>query len=185
MTCIVALKKDGVCYLAGDRMASNGFCKSSYAQPKVFKNGKFMFGYTTSFRMGQLLEHCWNPPARQEGEAEKEYLFNSVIPSIKRLFKDNDWEDSGSDPENRGGTFIMAFEGNLYRVESNYAVLEMSREFDAVGSGAYHAEATVKTLLDNTNMGAEGILTEAINSAAFFVTSCSAEMDIISDKQDQ
>ena len=61
MTCIVGVVDKGIVHMAGDKLGSNGFTKGISVRPKVFHNGDFLVGYTTSFYMGQLLEFEWVP----------------------------------------------------------------------------------------------------------------------------
>ena len=62
MTCITGMVRNGHVYMAGDLMGSNGFTGRVYPDSKVFTNGDFIVGYTSSFRMGQILEWNWHPP---------------------------------------------------------------------------------------------------------------------------
>ena len=57
MTCVVGLIEDNTIYLGADSLGSNGHSKSEYRFPKVFQNGDFLIGYTSSFRMGQMLQY--------------------------------------------------------------------------------------------------------------------------------
>ena len=57
MTCIIGLVADGRVYLGGDSAAVHGWTRRRTRLRKVFRKGPFLVGYTTSFRMGQLLEH--------------------------------------------------------------------------------------------------------------------------------
>ena len=86
MTCIVALVKEGNIWMAGDLMGSNGFTKKTYPDPKVFVNGDFVIGYTSSFRMGQILEYNWEQPPRMEGLTDRQYLQLDVIESMRACF---------------------------------------------------------------------------------------------------
>ena len=55
MTCIAGLVHDGAVYLAGDSAGCSGWDLTVRADPKVFVSGSYVMGFTTSFRMGQLL----------------------------------------------------------------------------------------------------------------------------------
>lgn len=57
MTCIIGIEtKDGKVILGGDNLGSDGHTSSLYAQSKIFKHSGMIFGYTSSFRFGQLVE---------------------------------------------------------------------------------------------------------------------------------
>jgi hypothetical protein len=55
MTCIVGIVENGKVYMGGDAAGVNGYSVRVRKDPKLFKVGEFLFGYTSSFRMGQLL----------------------------------------------------------------------------------------------------------------------------------
>lgn len=78
MTCITAMVKGDHVWMAGDLMGSNGFTKKIYPDSKVFVNGEFIIGYTSSFRMGQLLQYNWEQPPRLEGMTT-ENIFSSML----------------------------------------------------------------------------------------------------------
>jgi len=57
MTCIVGLidKESKKIYMGGDSAGVANYSLSVRKDPKVFKRYGFIFGFTSSFRMGQLL----------------------------------------------------------------------------------------------------------------------------------
>ena len=65
MTCIAAIKHEGKVYIGADSAAGKGTYLTLRADEKVFKNGKFGFGFTSSFRMGQLLRYRLSPPEQK------------------------------------------------------------------------------------------------------------------------
>ena len=52
----------GKVYIGADSLGSNGFTQSIRKESKVFKNGEFLIGCTSSFRMIDLLKWKFNPP---------------------------------------------------------------------------------------------------------------------------
>ena len=53
MTCIVAIKEGNKIYMAADSAASDGnFSQRTRIDPKIYTVGGYMFGFTSSFRMG-------------------------------------------------------------------------------------------------------------------------------------
>lgn len=55
MTCIIGLIKNKKVYIGGDSAGVDGLNITIRKDSKVFKINKFIIGYTSSFRMGQLL----------------------------------------------------------------------------------------------------------------------------------
>ena len=58
MTCIVGMVDgQGTVYIGADSLAAGGYQKTIRKDAKVFTNGIAVMGYTSSFRMGQLLRY--------------------------------------------------------------------------------------------------------------------------------
>jgi len=130
MTAIVAIAVDGKVWMGGDSAGSSGYSIYTYKNPKVFINNKFIIGYTTSFRMGQLLEYEFSPPDEIVGESDLKYMIKRVVPVIKSLFKSHDF-----DTENIGGNFIIGYNGNLFEIQRDYHIIELDKPYNACGCG--------------------------------------------------
>lgn len=146
MTCIVAKIHEGKVHMVGDQMGSNGFTHSVFNKAsKVFKVGDFLIGYTTSFRMGQILQYSWTPPVRLVTDTNDDlYLYKTVVDSIKKCFDDNSYGQK-KNVEFDGGTFIIGWKGRIFEMQDNLSLLEYDK-FSSVGCGTYHATAAMKTM---------------------------------------
>lgn len=71
LTCIVGMTHKGKVYIGADSLGSNGFTQSIRKESKVFKNGEFLIGCTSSFRMIDLLKWKFNPLVINIGERGK------------------------------------------------------------------------------------------------------------------
>ena len=161
MTCVVAYKTKSKIGIASDKCASNGYTFSKYNQPKIFRNGGFIIGYTTSFRLGQLLEYRWIPPQRGEDQTENNYIFVSVIESIKDMLVVDGFSTNGV-----GGNFIIIYNKRIFEVQDDYSLLEV-KDYCAVGCGTDEAETTLYILeqIEN-NLSIKDKLRLAIKAAA-------------------
>ena len=74
MTCIVGLVHEGVVYIGGDSAGVAGLSLTVRADEKVFQNGEFLMGFTTSFRMGQLLRYSLKPPCSYPDDDINQYM---------------------------------------------------------------------------------------------------------------
>ena len=74
MTCIVGLVHEGVVYIGGDSAGVAGLSLTVRADEKVFRNSDFLMGFTTSFRMGQLLRYSLKPPRRHPDDDIHQYM---------------------------------------------------------------------------------------------------------------
>ena len=144
MTCIVGIvTPERKVVLGGDSAGSNGFGIHTRRDPKVFKNGEFVIGYTTSFRMGQLLRFSFAQPDVKEGIDPYEYMVKAVVPAIMRVFKDGGFERKQTSGQLEGGDFLIGWRGGLYRIEEDFQVAVEGHDFAAVGSGMYVAEGAL------------------------------------------
>ena len=57
MTCIVAIAEKNVVYVGADSLGSNGNKIITRKDTKIFIRKPFIFGFTSSYRMGQLLRY--------------------------------------------------------------------------------------------------------------------------------
>ena len=68
MTCIVAWLEDEKICIGGDSAGVAVYNMQIRADEKVFKNGEMVFGFTSSFRMGQLLRFSLILPPKKENQ---------------------------------------------------------------------------------------------------------------------
>lgn len=145
MTCIIACKHKGKVHMLGDLMGSDGFTKQVHTKlTKVFNVGNFVLGYTTSFRMGQILQYNWTPPEQGKDTGDNSYIFRDVVKSLKNCFDENFYGHKDS-KEFQSGEFLIGWKGRIFKMQNNLSLLEME-DFASVGCGEYHALAAMKTM---------------------------------------
>ncbi len=137
MTCIVGLIDKNKVYIGGDScgVLSNGD-RWVRKDPKVFKVGEFSIGYTTSFRMGQILRFKFKPskPPR-DNEKLYEYMVVKFVDELRKTFQKAGFGSTGQGNGDEGGLFLVGIRNRLFKVESNYQVAETADKFDSVGCG--------------------------------------------------
>lgn len=134
MTAIAGLVSDGKVWIGGDSAGVAGYRLHLRSDPKVFKNGEFIIGYTSSFRMGQLLRFYLKPDTPKEKQDEFEYMVCSFIPSFRQIMKDNGYLKNNNGRE-EAGMFLVGWRGKLYIIEDDLQVAELSTPFAACGCG--------------------------------------------------
>jgi ATP-dependent protease HslVU (ClpYQ) peptidase subunit len=163
MTCIVALVDEtGEGYIACDSLGSNGTTKNVYRTKKIFRRGGFLFGFTSSYRMGQILQYSLSLPTRKVGQDLTEYLHTDFVLAVRNAFDEGGHEG--------GGEFIFVTEGRIFTMQSNFSILEALDAFESVGSGEDYARATMSTMSAFGLGDPETILTVAIETAANYVS---------------
>lgn len=145
MTCVVGLVNKERVYIGVDSAAVSGWTRRETNLRKVFRRGPFLIGYTTSFRMGQLLEHQLEVPKQEEGQSDMAFMVNVFIESTRDLLKARGFAKVEANAE-KGGQFLVGYRGHLYSVDSDFQVGEMTDGYDAIGSGSDFALGALHAL---------------------------------------
>ncbi len=139
MTCIVGLAVNGRVWIGGDSAGVADTDLMVRADEKVFKVGpqarEFVLGFTSSFRMGQLLRFGLDgvtPP--DNPEFLYRWMVKDFVGSGRKLLADGGYRKKEHEVE-RGGTFLVGIRGRLFRVETDFQVAENQCDYDAVGCG--------------------------------------------------
>lgn len=134
MTCIVGLIDGGKVYLGGDSAGVSGYHLVTRKDPKVFRVGDFVIGFTSSFRMGQLLAHAFTPPKRHEDTDVYAYMVTSFVDAVRDCLKAGGYARKESETE-AGGTFLVGYAGRLFEISDDYQVGEALADYAACGCG--------------------------------------------------
>lgn len=134
MTAICAVTHDGKVWMGGDSSAVAGLTLTLRADPKVFTVGHFLIGYTSSFRMGQLLRWSLVPPAQGEGVDDARFMGTAFIDAVRECLKAGGMARKDNEVE-AGGDFLVGYRGQIWEVNSDYQVGQPLDRFAAVGSG--------------------------------------------------
>ena len=175
------LDKNKYLYMAGDKCGSDGFTKDLYVKPKIFKRDDLAFGYTSSFRMGQILEYAKISKDLPNWKEEKN-VYTSFVDWAKTAMKDGGYlqEDKGVA---KGGNFIFYNGKTLYEVQNDFSILVPEDGLLAVGSGEYHAKAIMRTYMalvkkEQIKFDIDLLVTLVYDTVSSLVTSVSREYDL-------
>jgi ATP-dependent protease HslVU (ClpYQ) peptidase subunit len=134
MTCIVALVDGDDVIVGGDSAAVAGLNVIVRKDHKVFHNGPAVMGFTTSFRMGQLLRFNLDIVEKHPNIDAYEWMCKMVIPEVRHTLKEGGLAQIEDNVES-GGTFLMGAYGRLFEVDEDFQVGEPHDEYAAVGCG--------------------------------------------------
>ena len=141
MTCIVGIESKGCVWIGGDSASSDGYTVQISANDKVFRKGSFLFGFTTSWRMGQIIQYCFQPPEHTASVSDMEYLVTQFIPALREKYEAEKW-GRAENGRSEGGQFLLGYKDRLYQVQPDYHVHAATCEgdvYDSVGSGFQYA----------------------------------------------
>lgn len=146
MTCIVGLVEpvSGSVFIGGDSAAVAGW-QMETAKSKVIRNPPFIAGYTTSFRMGQILQYHVRVPYPTDEEDIEEWAVIKFVPSLREAFKEHGFLKVKESQE-ESGTFLMGIRGHLFAMHDDFQALCLP--YSAVGSGATVALGSLFTTKD-------------------------------------
>lgn len=177
MTCIVGLVDEGKVYIGADSAAIEGQLIRITSLPKVFRVQDFVIGYTTSFRMGQMLQCGLVLPEHVESEkSTTEFMLMDFIDAVRACFKKGGFAKVENNVET-GGTFLVGYDGRLFRIDSDFAITEPADRFEACGCGEEFALGAMKAL--------EGIsiprkrIRKALEITAYFCNGVAAPLHIL------
>lgn len=164
MTCIVAIVQDGKVWMGADSAASNSsWHLRTRNDQKLFRKGEMLFGFTSSYRMGQLLRYCFSPPPFEGQRDPMEYLCGPFIDELLKCFEDKKYA-AIKDNVARGGCFLVGWRGQIYRIEEDFQVAQAADPFDSVGCGDVYALGALAAIED-AKMSARKKLIRALEVA--------------------
>ncbi len=134
MTCIVGLQEKGKVWVGGDSAGVGGLSMTVRADRKVFRNEDFLFGFTDSFRMGQLLRYRFKPPRHHPSDDTEKFMTTDFVDAVRECLKTYGFAEV-KDGTEKGGTFLVGFKGTLFFVDNDYQIGMSTHPFDAVGCG--------------------------------------------------
>lgn len=167
MTCIVGLEDDGKVFIGGDSAGVAGLSLMIRADEKVFTKGEFLFGFTSSFRMGQLLRYKLEIPYHKPGMGNYEYMVSEFVEAVRKCLKDGGYSRTNSGEES-GGTFLVGYRGALFVIDEDYQVGRPECGYHAVGCGDDIAKGSLFTSGRNFDMNPSERVREALKAAEQF-----------------
>lgn len=176
MTCIVGLEFNGKVIIGGDVQGTAWNSKVIHTQPKVFEKSGVAFGYTTSYRFGQVLEHgLKNPVVPEDADEVYRWLITVLVPDIAASLKAAAVEG--------GGNCLIGIKGQLWELQNDFSVLRSTLGYRSVGSGTEYAHGSIfqslKMMTPTTQDAAEKVVRDAILCAGTFCPSVGTESELI------
>src|SRR6266446_9012271 len=166
MTCIVGLADKGRVFIGGDSAGVDGSYRLTVrADRKVFRNGDFVMGFTSSFRMGQLLAFNFNPPKPRLGTDLMAYMVTDFIDAARSSMKLGGYARVKEGAE-EGGSFLVGYAGRLFHIADDFQVGESTHGFDACGCGDQIALGSLRSTRQWEDPNAR--LKEALEAAEAF-----------------
>ncbi len=167
MTCIVGFANEKKMILAGDSAGVGGYDITIRNDPKVFslkqsKGPDVLIGFTSSFRMGQLLMTMRVP--RDDVGQPFGFMLAQFVPAVRKLFAQGGFMSKENGRE-EGGTFLVGYRGKLFTINGDFQVGEPADQYDAIGCGESFALGALDVLLNQKCVDPQKALTMALQIA--------------------
>jgi ATP-dependent protease HslVU (ClpYQ) peptidase subunit len=165
MTAIVGFVEKGKVWIGGDSAGcGSDWSRTVRRDAKVFALGDhFLIGFTTSFRMGQLIRFKFRPPEQGGKQDGFEYLCSTWVDSLRECLKAGGFAEIDKNRE-QGGCFLLGYRGSLYTIYSDFQVAESADGFAACGCGEPYALGALHVARGNARQR----ITTALEAAARF-----------------
>lgn len=134
MTCVVGIVHNGAVFIGADSAGVAGGDLMVRHDPKVFVKSGIIVGFTSSFRMGQLLHHAFEVPEQRRSQTVENFMVVTFVDAIRHCFQAGGYARKENETE-IGGEFLVGYRGRLFKVESDYQVGESRSGYDACGCG--------------------------------------------------
>lgn len=164
MTCIVGLEEKGKVWLGADSAGVAGYSLTVRADEKVFTDGPFVFGFTSSFRMGQLLRYSFVPPDHDPRVEIDRYMATTFIDAVRNCLKAGGVARNDMGVET-AGQFLVGYQGNLFFVDYDFQVGRSTETFNAVGCGQ---DLALGAMFASEGLKPQKRIEQALSAAAAF-----------------
>lgn len=160
MTCIVAVTDGESVVVGGDSAGVGNKELRLRADLKVFLVGGYAIGFTTSFRMGQILRHeadLPKPPSSIDPDDLERFLVKTFVPAIRESFAEHGFGKTArvnlksevtEEGQAIGGLFLVGVAGQIFEIREDFQVARPVAPFSAVGHGAQIALGALHALQD-------------------------------------
>lgn len=145
MTCIIGyIDEEKNIWMGGDSAGCTANNVWTRSDEKIFIVDNMIYGFTSSFRMGQILRYSFKRP-KQVNKDDYAYMCTSWIDKLRQCMKDKGFSNI-KDNEETGGQFLVGYQGNLYQIDTDFQVGQHVLNYDAVGCGRDFALASMFTM---------------------------------------
>lgn len=161
MTTIIGIQGDGYALMVGDSRISDigrdGEILSTSTLGggvnKIANTKQFLLGAAGDLRCINLLTHAFSPPQPPAvtGKRLDAFMTLKFVPELRSCFDEHGYSlperDSSQHVAEHGSTILVAVNGVIYCVDSDYSWIIESSGLFAIGSGAQYALGALQALV--------------------------------------
>ncbi|MCP4593374.1 MAG: hypothetical protein GY842_21775 [bacterium] len=185
MTCIVPVTDGQTVVIGGDSALTGGHELRLDGEPKVFRVGSYVMGFTTSLRMGQILRYGVkfpDPPEAPKDDELLHFMVTEFVEAVREAFAAKGFAKTArfaapGDPsvteegQERGGVFVVGVAGQIFEIRQDYHVGRPATPYTAIGQGALIALGALHALAPFEDLSLRARATRALEASQEY---CSA-----------
>lgn len=191
MTCIVAVTDGQKVVLGGDSAGVREHDMRVRANAKVFRVGSYGIGFTSSFRMGQILQHATDlpePPTDAEPDALERFMVLEFVDTLRQLFKERGFGKTATiarspqlteSGQEVAGAFLVAVAGQTFEIREDFHVARPATPFAAVGRGAELALGALHALDGGPELSLQERAIKSLEAAEAFCAAVRGPFQVI------
>lgn len=147
MTTVIAVKHaKGVTFAADTQATGEG--GDIYRVVKVQEIGPYLVGGAGDCAPLDIAQYLWKPPIPTATDMKNllRFMIVKVIPSLKKVFKENDYEyNSALEARQDGFTLVVVLHGEIFVIEKEFDVSTPQFNVAGIGSGSAYAIGAIRT----------------------------------------
>lgn len=169
MTCIVAIKDNGIVHMAGERANSDSDIIISSKEAKVFDMGFYLLGYCGEVGIAQSIVYNFKAPEFSTKNI-KLYMQRKFMKALRQFVKEQ-WGDRSHE-----SALLIGIKNTIWEISlDDFQCLEYDEL--AIGTGGAYA---IGSLYSNTHLTPKDRCTEAIEAAIKYSPDCCGPIDYLS-----
>jgi len=150
---------------------------------KIFKNGNVVFAAAGAVRGINILEHNFTVPEIKTKDTDK-YVTRQLIPAMRNAFLNEGYEMNRAESTvENDNIWIIIVNGQVYRIEEDYAWERTTDNLYVAGSGERFALGAMSALVGSTMVDdvakAKKIITKAIQIASKYDSSTGGKISVM------
>jgi len=167
MTCIIGYSKNDTIYMGGDSAAVNSYHEIDIRQDrKVFIKRDMIFGFSASYRVGQILKYDFKIPDHNHNLTNDEYLHSVLIPKMIGTLKEKGKTIKNGEISDL--SILIGYKGFLYEIQEDFQISQLQIPFCACGAGANFAKGAFYVLENNKKLSAKNKILKSLETSSYF-----------------
>lgn len=155
--------------MGADSCASDDTTYTIAKNTKIFRKNEIIIGCCDSFRIINVIEHVFKPPAIKGGNFE--YMVTAFVPELQKTLTKQKVDVDGL-------RLLVGIKDDIFEIQSDYSVLLTPSYGGAIGSGETAAKGSLHTTR-NMKLKASKRVLMALEAAEAIVSSVRGPFDIL------